>query len=132
MIRKYDVAPSRDDLDSIAESALATIPEGFRHHFDNVVIRVEELCDEDIERELELESPYDLSGLYQGVPLAGKSIAATPQNIDMIFLFRLPILLEWCESGEDLHHLVRHVLIHEMGHHLGLSDEAIERIESED
>jgi predicted Zn-dependent protease with MMP-like domain len=79
---------------------------------------------------MELESPFDLLGLYRGVSLDNKSVMATPSDLDMIYLYRRPLLDYWCESGEDLAHLVRHVLIHEIGHHFGFSDDDMEAIEA--
>jgi predicted Zn-dependent protease with MMP-like domain len=79
---------------------------------------------------MELDSAFDLLGLYRGVALGDKSIFDTPQDVDMIHLYRRPILDYWCESGEDLQHLIRHVLIHEIGHHFGFSDEDMEAIEA--
>jgi predicted Zn-dependent protease with MMP-like domain len=76
-----------------------------------------------------LESPFDLLGLYRGVDLAHKGVGQVSSDIDHIFLYRRPLLDFWCESGEDLTHVVRHVLIHEIGHHFGLSDDDMERIE---
>ena len=76
-----------------------------------------------------LDSPYDLLGLYRGVSLDRQSMTDTRAEIDMIFLYRASILDYWCESGEDLTHIVRHVLIHEIGHHFGFSDDDMERIE---
>lgn len=79
---------------------------------------------------MELESPFDLLGLYQGVDLTQKSIADPSPEPDIVFLFRRPILDYWCETGEDLEHLVRHVLIHEIGHHFGFSDDDMEALEA--
>lgn len=129
MRTKEIIAPSLDDLEEIGRRALKTIPRELRRHVANVVIRVDEFPSEEVERDMELESPFDLLGLYHGVSLDRKSVLDTPQDIDMIFLYRRPILDYWCETGEDLEHIVRHVLIHEIGHHFGLSDEAMERIE---
>jgi predicted Zn-dependent protease with MMP-like domain len=77
-----------------------------------------------------LDSPFDLLGLYRGVALPLKSVSDPRPDIDMIFLYRRPILDYWCESGDDLFELVRHVLIHEIGHHFGFSDADRERIEN--
>lgn len=124
--------PSLDDIERIARRELAVIPAPFRRHFESVVIRVEELCDEETERDLGLESPFDLLGLYNGIALGNKSVSATPSGLDMIFLYRRAILDYWCETGEDLGRIVRHVLVHEVGHHFGLSDADMQRIEDEE
>lgn len=124
-------APSLADIEVLAYEALATIPEELRRHVGNVVIRVEDFPDDEVAEEMELESPFDLLGLYQGVSLDRQSISDARSSLDMIFLYRRPILDYWCESGETLPRLVRHVLIHEIGHHFGLSDEDMERIEEE-
>ncbi len=131
MAKPITVPPTLDDLAEIARVALTTLPEPLSAQIANVVIRVEEFCDEDTLRELELESPFDLLGLYRGIALHEKTIAATPRDVDMIFLYRRPILDAWCETGEDLAALVRHVLIHEIGHHFGFSDDDMERIEEQ-
>jgi predicted Zn-dependent protease with MMP-like domain len=123
--------PSLDDLNALAKAALATIPPPLTEWTAGVVIRIEELCDEETEREMGLESPFELLGLYQGVAMNHRSVSDTPQNVDMIVLYRRAILDYWCESGDDLAHVVRHVLIHEIGHHFGLSDADMERIENQ-
>ena len=122
-------APSLAEIEALAKSALAALPQRFRRHLMPVVIRVEEFPDEETEAEMGLDSPFDILGLYRGVALPRKSINDPRPDLDMIFLYRRPILDYWCESGEDLAHLVRHVLIHEIGHHFGFSDEDMERIE---
>src|SRR5882724_3912855 len=121
--------PSLADLAAMAHDALATIPAELKRHLGAVVIRVDEFPDEETEEEMELESPFDILGLYRGVALPHKSVSSVASDIDMIFLYRRPILDYWCETGEDLEHVVRHVLIHEIGHHFGLSDDDMERIE---
>lgn len=125
-------SPSREDIERIAREALKTLPAEMRVHAQEVFIHVEDFPDKEIEREMELDSPFDLLGLYQGVSLDRKSLSHTPEDIDRIFLYRRPILDYWCETGEDLSHLVRHVMIHEIGHHFGLSDDDMERIEAAD
>ena len=131
MMPRFTVAPDLAQFEAIGQAALATIPVRLRCHVRDVVIRVADFPDAETEREMELESPFDLLGLYRGVSLDQKSVSATPEDVDMIFLYRRPILDYWCETGEDLTHVIRHVLIHEIGHHFGLSDEDMERIEEE-
>jgi predicted Zn-dependent protease with MMP-like domain len=122
--------PSLDDLEAIGREALKTIPEALRLHVRNVVLRVDEFPDETTEEEMGLESPFDLLGLYRGVSLDRKSAVAAAHDVDMIFLYRRPILDYWCETGEELEEIVRHVLIHEIGHHFGFSDDDMMRIEA--
>jgi predicted Zn-dependent protease with MMP-like domain len=124
--------PNLDDIEAMAIAALATIPAVLRDKVQGVIIRVDEFPDEATEADMELESPFDILGLYRGVSLDQKSVDATPTDIDMIFLYRRPILDYWCETGEDLPHIVRHVLIHEIGHHFGFSDADMEAIEAAD
>jgi predicted Zn-dependent protease with MMP-like domain len=94
------------------------------------VIKVEDFPDEETEREMELESPYDLLGLYRGVPVGhGSGLGPPRQDVDMIFLYRAPLLNYWCETGEPLDDIVRNTLIHEIGHHFGYSDEDMDAIE---
>jgi predicted Zn-dependent protease with MMP-like domain len=124
-------APSLADLEALAQRALATIPAKLKRHLGAVVIRVEDFPDEETEKEMGLESPFDLLGLYRGVGLPHKSVSDPRSDIDMIFLYRRPILDYWCETGDELYTVVRHVLIHEVGHHFGFSDADMERIEAE-
>ena len=124
-------APTLADIEALATRALETIPEEFKQHLGPLVIRVDEFPDADTEEEMELESPFDILGLYRGVALPHQSVSTPRTEIDMVFLYRRPILDYWCETGEDLAAVVRHVLIHEIGHHLGFSDEDMERIEAE-
>ena len=124
--------PSLAEIEELADRALVRIPHRLKRHLVRVVIRVEEFPDEETEAEMGLDSPFDILGLYRGVALPRKSINDPRPDLDMIFLYRRPILDYWCESGEDLAHLVRHVLIHEIGHHFGFSDEDMERIEEPD
>lgn len=132
MKKARTIAPGLAEMEAIAQAALKTIPEALRRNVDGVVIRVEDFPDAQTEKEMGLESPFDLLGLYRGVSLDRKSIADTPEDMDMIFVYRRPILDYWCETGEDLAHVVRHVLIHEIGHHFGLSDDDMQRIEDQE
>ncbi len=123
-------APSLADIEELANRALATIPRRLRRHLGAVVIRVEDFPDDETERAMGLDSPFDILGLYRGVALPHKSVSDPHPHLDMIFLYRRPILEYWCETGEDLGHLVRHVLVHEIGHHFGFSDADMARIEA--
>jgi predicted Zn-dependent protease with MMP-like domain len=129
--RLGETAPSLEEIEVLAAAAFAQIPEALSRHVKGVVIRIEEFPDEETIEEMELESPFDLLGLYRGRPLGEKSVSDPSADIDLIFLYRRPMLDYWCESGETLGHLVRHVLIHEIGHHFGLSDDDMERLEEE-
>ena len=102
-----------------------------KRQLGNVVIRVDEFPDAEVEQEMGLESPFDILGLYRGVALPHKSVASTRADADLVFLYRRPILDYWCETGEDLYRVVRHVLIHEIGHHFGFSDDDMDRFEAE-
>ncbi len=127
---KHASAPTLDDIEAIAGEAFATIPQALAQHVTDVVIHVVDFPDDETMEVLELESPFDLLGLYQGVSLDRKSVADTQTDVDRIFLYRRPLLDYWCETGEDLYHVVRHVLIHEIGHHFGFSDDDMDAIEA--
>ena len=131
MTRKFSTAPSLDDLEAIARTAFDTLPETFRALATGIVFRVDDFPDPETVMEMGLQSPFDLMGLFSGVPV-GEKDGSTMPAVDMIFLYRRPLLDYWCETEEDLPHLVRHVLIHEIGHHFGLSDDDMERIETGD
>jgi predicted Zn-dependent protease with MMP-like domain len=125
------LAPSLEDIERLARGALTTIPEPLRKLTRDVVVRVEEFPDEATEHEMELETPFDLLGLYRGVGIEGRDNPRTGTEPDMVFLYRRPLLDYWCETGEELGHLVRHVMIHEIGHHFGFSDDDMEALEVE-
>ena len=122
--------PSLTEIEELAQRALGSIPRRLKRYLGPVVIQVEEFPDEETEAAMGLDSPFDILGLYRGVALPHKSVSDPRPDLDMIFLYRRPILDYWCDSGEDLAHLVRHVLIHEIGHHFGFSDEDMTRIEA--
>ena len=131
MSKQLNVSPTLADLDKLAREAFDTIPDELRAHAADVIIQVLEFPDDDTVHEMGLHSPFELSGLYSGIPIGEKSWSTTPGGVDVIQLYRRPLLDEWCETGEDLTRLIRHVLIHEIGHHFGLSDVDMARIESE-
>ncbi|WP_241671617.1 metallopeptidase family protein [Dankookia rubra] len=116
----------------MAETALSAIPAPLRDLVRGTAIVVEETPDDETLAEMGIDNPWDLTGLYRGVPLTQKSVLDVPLSPDTILLFREPILLEWIETGEELFRLVRNVLIHEIGHHFGLSDADIDRLEGEE
>ena len=123
--------PTLEDFEAVARAELARIPEELAWHVTNIVIRIADFPDAEVERDLKLASPFDLLGLYQGVPMDLKSVSHAPQDVDMIFLYRRPILDYWSETGDDLAAIIRNVLIHEIGHHFGFSDADMDRIERE-
>ena len=115
----------------MARSAYARLPARFRKLTGDVVIRVEDFPTDEVLDSLGIDSPFDLLGLYSGVDLARKSVMDVQRLPDMVFLYRRPILDYWAENEETLGHIVTHVLVHEIGHHFGLSDADMERIETE-
>jgi predicted Zn-dependent protease with MMP-like domain len=123
------MAPSLDDLDALARAAWENLPESFRALAGNVLIRFEEWADEDVLADMEIDDPFELTGLYQGVDLTRASISDPAPSQPMVFLYRRAILDEWIDRGDvSLGELVAHVLVHEIGHHFGLSDEAMDAI----
>jgi predicted Zn-dependent protease with MMP-like domain len=123
-------APSLAEFEELAARAWARLPREFRELSRDVVIRVEDFATEEVLRELGLESPFDLMGLYQGVSVEKKSVMDPMRLPDMVFLYRRALLDYWAEGEETLGDLVTHVLVHEIGHHFGLSDADMERIEA--
>jgi predicted Zn-dependent protease with MMP-like domain len=122
-------APSLDDLETLARAAFARMPAEFRALTGDIVFRVDDFPDEEVMRDMELESEFEILGLFQGADLAHRVANHGAPNPTMIFLYRRPILDYWAEHREKLGDVVRHVLIHEIGHHFGLSDEDMDAIE---
>lgn len=132
MARTFGEAPSAEEMEALARAAMARLPEVFRAHLAEVVLRVDEFADDELLADLGIEDPFDLTGVYEGLSLAEKSIQHSGQMPDRIRLFRQPILDEWVARGDEtLEHLVTHVLVHEVGHHFGLSDDDIHALEEE-
>lgn len=123
-------APDLGDFEALAAQAWDRLPRAFRDLCAGVVVRVEDFATEDVLRELKIDSPFDLMGLYHGVSLEKKSVMDLPRGPDMVFLYRRALLDYWAEGAETLGRLVTHVLVHEIGHHFGLSDADMERIEA--
>ena len=122
--------PSLTEIEDLAERALASVPLRLRRHLDGLKIRVEDFPDRETMGVMRLRSPFAILGLYRGVALPHKSVNDPRPHFDVILLYREPILAYRRASGEDLFVLVRHVLIHEIGHHFGFSDEDMARIEA--
>jgi predicted Zn-dependent protease with MMP-like domain len=122
-------APTLAEFEELADLAWRRLPNEFRAMCGNVVIRIEDFPTDDVLDELGLESPFDLMGLYHGLSLDRKSTSDLPRGPDMVFLYRRPLLDVWAEGTETLGTLVAHVLVHEIGHHFGLSDADMARIE---
>lgn len=123
-------APSLADFERLADEAYARLPEAFRALCGEVIIRIDDFPAEDVLEELEAETQFDILGLFTGVGMAQDGAAPeTGRMPNMIHLYRRPMLDYWAEHDETLGHLVTHVLVHEIGHHFGLSDEDMEAIE---
>lgn len=127
------IAPSLEDIAQIAATAWGDLPGHVRTMAGDVLIRVEDFADERLLEEMEIEDPFELTGLYQGVDLTHASITSPAPEAPIVFLYRRPILDEWIDRGDvTLAELVAHVLVHEVGHHFGLSDDAIDALLEQD
>lgn len=120
--------PTLRDIEALADRAFAEIPDELARHATAVAVHVHDFPDEETCREMELDSPFDLLGLYHGVSLDQKSVDDLPQDLDHVYLYRRPILEYWQEQGGDLEDLVREILLHEIGHHFGFSDADMDAI----
>ena len=128
-MRRFGPPPSADEIETIARRSLNALPEPFAASLGDVVLLVEEFADEETLEAMAIEDPFDLSGIYEGIPLTERSVEQSGTLPDRIRLFRRPILDEWADGEDTLEHLVAHVLIHEVGHHFGLSDDAMHALE---
>ena len=124
-------APNLAEFEAIADAAYRRLPERFRTLTGDLLIRIEDFPTDEVLAAMGIESPFDLLGLYSGVDLARKSVMDVTSLPDMVFLYRRPILDYWAEHEETLGHIITHILVHEIGHHFGLSDADMEHIESE-
>lgn len=126
-------APRLEDFDALAREAFDGLPTAFRALCGDVMIHVADFAEEEILAEMGIDDPFDLTGLYEGVDIASRSLDDIPTGPTHVHLYRQPILAEWVDDGSTtLGELIRHVLVHEIGHHFGLSDDDIERIEAAD
>ncbi|MXY17066.1 MAG: metallopeptidase family protein [Acidobacteria bacterium] len=122
-------APSLADVQRLAEREIQRIPRHLRAAAGNVAVHVVDFPDEETMTEMALESEFDLLGLYVGVALTERSVTHPRSEPDMVYLYRRPILDYWCETGETLAAVVRHVLVHEIGHHFGYSDDEMDALQ---
>lgn len=122
--------PSIDEMEILAREAISRLPEAFRAEALKVALRIEDFAPENLLAEMEMEDPFELTGLYEGIPLTEKSVFDQPLRPDTIWLFRRPILDEWVARGDvALGDLVGHVVVHELAHHFGWSDDDIAAID---
>ncbi|QDP19706.1 metallopeptidase family protein [Sphingomonas xanthus] len=129
MARSFNHPPTAEEIESIARAAMLRLPEPFASYLAHVVLQVDDYAEEELLAEMGIEHPLELTGVYEGIPISERSVDTSGSLPDRVRLFRQPILAEWCEEGEDFEHLVRHILIHEVGHHFGLSDEDMHALE---
>ncbi len=124
------LAPSLDDFARLAREAFQTLPDPFRTLAGDVVIRVDDFADDETLASMGMEDPFELTGLYFGVDIGRRDEMGPAAEPARIFLYRRPILDEWCERGDvGLSEIIAHVLIHEIGHHFGLDDDRIDEVE---
>ena len=122
--------PDLAAFEKLAEQALLALPEPYRASAMQVALRIEDFAGDDILQEMRIENAFELTGLYDGIPLTEKSVLDQPMGPDAIWLFRRPILEEWADRGDvPLGALIRHVLVHELAHHFGWSDDDIAEID---
>jgi predicted Zn-dependent protease with MMP-like domain len=131
MARRFDHPPTAEEIEAVARDAMRRLPEPFTSHLAHVVLQIDEYADAALLAEMDIDHPLDLTGVYEGIPIGQRSVETSGTLPDRIRLFRQAILAEWCEEGEDFNHLVRHILIHEVGHHFGLSDEDMHALEDQ-
>lgn len=129
MTRSFGPPPSPEEFEMLARAALSRLPAEFAAHIGDVVLIVEEFADDETLAAMGIEDPFELTGLFEGIGLTEQSISDSGQMPNRVRLFRQPILDEWIADGHDLEHLVAHVVIHEIGHHFGLSDADMHALE---
>ena len=132
MSNRQTLAPDAAAIERLADAAIAHLPEPFRAHLDGVVLRVDEFAEDAVLAELGIDDPFELTGLYTGRPVGEQSSLDSGQMPAIIHLYRRPLLDEWVETGVTLESLITHVIIHEVGHHFGLSDGDMHAIEEQE
>ena len=128
-MRRFGIPPSADEMEAIARRVLDSLPDRFGEHLRDVVLIIEDFADERTLAAMDIDEPFDLTGIYEGIPITERSVEHSGTMPDRIRLFRRPILDEWADGDDTLEHLVAHVMVHEVGHHFGLSDEAMHALE---
>ena len=130
MTRTFGTPCTAAEMEEMGRAAIDRLPAQFREHLAQVIFQVQDFAEDELLAEMGMESEWELTGVYEGLPVGERSIDHSGTLPDRIRLFRLPILLEWCEHGEEtLERLVAHVTVHEIGHHFGLSDEGMHALE---
>jgi predicted Zn-dependent protease with MMP-like domain len=128
-LRLFGPPPSAGEIEEMGRRILANLPAEFLIRCSNVALRVEEFVDEETLLEMEIEDPFELAGLYRGVPLTERG-HDDPTGLDIVFLYRRAILDWWAEEDVSLETLIRHLVVHEIGHHFGYSDAEMEAVEN--
>lgn len=124
------IAPDLAMIEQMAHEAVVGLPEPYRAAATQVLLRIEDFAPEDVLEAMDLHDPFELTGLYDGIPLTEKSVMDQQTQPDMIWLFRRPILDEWADRGNvSLQEMITHVMVHELAHHFGWSDEEIAAID---
>ena len=128
-MRRFGPSPDADEIEAIARASLAALPEPFAGFLADIVLAVEDFADDALLADMGIDDPFDLTGLYHGLPIGEKSVEQSGSLPDRITLYRRAILDEWASGSETLEHLVHHILVHEVGHHFGLSDDDMHALE---
>src|SRR4051812_7843239 len=128
-MRRFGPPPSAEEIEAIARAALRALPPPFAASLGDIVLVIEDFADEETLEAMDIADPFELSGIYEGVPLTERSVEQSGTLPERVRLFRRPILDEWAGSDDTLEHLVAHVVIHEVGHHFGLSDADMHALE---
>jgi len=124
------IAPDAVLIDQLARETITTLPAPYREAASAIALRIDDLASDDMLHALDIDDPFELTGLYDGIPMTEKSVTDQPLRPDSIWLFRRAILEEWIDRGDvSLGELVSHVLIHELAHHFGWSDDDIASID---
>jgi len=131
MTRSFGLPPSAEEIVAIAEAALTAIPDGLRNYVQGIAILVEEFAEDEVLDVMGIDDAFNLLGLYQGVAMDEQSVLAVREDLDRIYLYRRPLLDAWADGEDSLEDLIANTLIHEIGHHFGLSDDDMHRLESD-